>query len=77
MTKSEQETLESLGEYLKQLRMSKGYSQETLAEKTDLDRTYISGLERGKRNPSYLTIMRLAKALDVAEGALFTMGEDK
>lgn len=77
MTDSEQESLETLGEYLKQLRVAKGYSQEILAEKTDLDRTYISGLERGKRNPSYLTIMRLANALDVTEGTLFTMGESE
>jgi transcriptional regulator with XRE-family HTH domain len=34
-----------------------------LAEKADLDQTYISGIERGIRNPSVLSIVRLAKAL--------------
>ncbi len=44
-------------------REAKGFSQDQLAEKADLDRTYISGIERGVRNPSLLIVIRLAKAL--------------
>lgn len=42
-----------------------GLTQERLGELTDLDRTYISGIERGKRNPSIAAIEQLAKALKV------------
>ncbi len=40
-------------------------SQGNVAKKMGVDRTYISGLERGKRNPSLLSLKKLAKALDV------------
>lgn len=54
-------------------REAKGFSQDQLAERAELDRTYISGIERGVRNPSLLSIVRLSKALgttisDLCEG---------
>lgn len=64
--------LETFGRNLKALRGQKGISQEEFADKTKLDRTYISGLERGKRNPSYLTLLKLAQSLDVRIEQLFT-----
>lgn len=51
-------------------REAKGLSQDKLAEKAELDRTYISGIERGVRNPSLLSICRLAKALGVSVSEL-------
>lgn len=45
-------------------REAKGFSQDALAERAELDRTYISGIERGLRNPSLLSMARVAKALD-------------
>jgi len=54
------------GQNLRKLRNQKEISQEELAEKTKLDRTYISGLERGKRNPSFLTLIKLAQTLDIS-----------
>ena len=42
-----------------------GISQEELAFRADLHRTYVSGVERGVRNPTILIVGRLAKALDV------------
>lgn len=51
--------------------MTKGLSQERLAQIAGLDRTYISGLERGVRNPSLATIEKIAAALDVSVPALF------
>ncbi len=51
------------GEVLKQNRNAQSLSQEELAYLSDLDRTYISMLERGKRQPSLKTIFMLASAL--------------
>ncbi len=50
---------------MKSVRKSKGITQEQLAEYADLDRTYISLLERGKRNPSLLCVLSICKALKI------------
>jgi transcriptional regulator with XRE-family HTH domain len=50
---------------LKQLRTAAGLSQEELAFRADIDRTYVSALERGIYNASVITIERLADALGV------------
>ena len=54
---------QKLGKKIRQLRKEAGMSQEKLGEITGLDRTYISGIERGVRNPSIRNIEKLAKAL--------------
>ena len=59
------------GERLRELRKQKGLSQEALASASDLDRTYIGGVERGERNISLINIHQLAQALDVEAGDLF------
>jgi transcriptional regulator with XRE-family HTH domain len=56
---------------LKQLRLHQGLSQEQLGLIAELDRTYISGIERGVRNVSLSNIFRLARALDLPATALF------
>lgn len=53
------------GKRLRQIREKVGVSQEKLAEMAELHRTYVSSVERGKRNISILNIERLAKALGV------------
>lgn len=58
-------TAQKLGRKLRQLRDESELTQEQLGEMTGLDRTYISGIERGVRNPSLKNIEKLAKALDV------------
>jgi transcriptional regulator with XRE-family HTH domain len=58
------ETLKIFGENIKKRREEKGISQEELANIAEFDRTYISLIERGKRNLSLLNICRFAKALD-------------
>lgn len=63
--------LEKLGDKLRTYRLEKNISQEKLAEMTDLDRTYISGLERGKRNPSFLILKKLTVCLDICPNDLF------
>ncbi|SHH84494.1 helix-turn-helix domain-containing protein [Flavobacterium johnsoniae] len=51
---------------VKVLRLSRGYSQEKLAELADLDRTYIPGIESGKRNVSIIVIEKIAKAFQIS-----------
>jgi len=58
-------TLTDFGRNVSRLRNDAGLSQEKLAEKADLDRTYLSGIERGVRNPGIKVVIRLARALDV------------
>lgn len=53
------------GERLREARLRAGVSQERLAALAGLHRTYVSSVERGKRNVSLLNIERLAEALDV------------
>lgn len=55
----------TFGKRLRELRETKGMSQELLAHEAGLDRTYISSVERGKRNISLENIERLASALEV------------
>ncbi len=64
-------TLENFGERVRNLRKSAGLSQEKLAEISDLHRTYISGVERGERNPSLLSLARIAQALGLPLEELF------
>jgi transcriptional regulator with XRE-family HTH domain len=52
------------------IRKIKGISQEKLALKAGLDRTYISGIERAVRNPSLKNIAKIADALDVPPSKL-------
>ena len=73
---TDQEKLAVFGKNLKLLRTQQNISQEEFADKTKLDRTYISGLERGKRNPSYLTLIKLAKTLNIPIEKLFIGDEN-
>jgi transcriptional regulator with XRE-family HTH domain len=50
---------------IRSLRRERGLSQEVLADLADIDRSYMSGVERGLRNISVLNLARVAKALDV------------
>jgi len=52
-----------LGEKIREIRKKKGFSQEALAFKSNLHRTYISDIERGFRNVSIENIEKIAKAL--------------
>jgi transcriptional regulator with XRE-family HTH domain len=54
-----------VGRNVRALRQSKGLTQEQLAFEADLDLTYVGGIERGKRNPSLLVMVRLSEALSV------------
>jgi transcriptional regulator with XRE-family HTH domain len=60
-----------LGDNVKTLRLTLGLSQEELAFQADLDRTYISQIERGISNPSILVILKISIALKVEFAELF------
>lgn len=64
------------GQRLRSLRKERNLSQEDLALEAGLDRTYVSGIEIGKRNVALLNICKLAKALDLSPCALFEFEKD-
>jgi transcriptional regulator with XRE-family HTH domain len=56
---------EVLGRNLRDHRVAKGWSQEELADRCDLHRTYIGSVERGERNVTLGTLERIARALGI------------
>ncbi len=60
-----------IGNRIRQLRVKKGFSQEKLAELSELNTSYIGQVERGEKNPSVDTVYRIASALDVNLPDLF------
>ena len=57
--------LQKFGDRLQKVRKSKNISQEELAAKLSVHRTYIGMIERGERNPTIRTLYKIAKALKV------------
>jgi transcriptional regulator with XRE-family HTH domain len=68
--KTKHPALVRLGENLRRQREERRLTQEQLAEKAEMDPTYISGIERGVRNCSVLSLLRVANALETEAGAL-------
>jgi transcriptional regulator with XRE-family HTH domain len=60
------------GRRLRELRLEKGWSQETLANIAEIDRTYIPGIESGKRNVSIEVILKLSNAFEIDISQLFS-----
>ena len=67
--------VKALGTVLRAERQRLGLSQEELCHRAELDRTYLSGLERGTRTPNLRTLMRLAAALKVKLSRLVLAAE--
>lgn len=63
--------LHKFGCAVRKFRVALHLSQEELAAECDLDRTYISGIERGRRNVGLRNIYKIAKALEVPPAKLF------
>ena len=68
---------QAFGNNIRRCRMIKGWTQEALSEKTGLHRTYISGLERGVRNPSLEIIQNIAHTLDIEASVLLQFQMDQ
>lgn len=62
--------LSRFGDRVRSLRQQAGLSQEALAELTGLHRTYVSGIERGERNLSFVNLCRLADAFRLSPSQL-------
>jgi len=62
--------LERLARNVRRLRMEKGWSQERYAFEADIHRTYVSEIERARRNPTVTVIEKLAKPFGVSPGRL-------
>ena len=58
------------GQRVRKARLERVLSQETLAAKADIDRAFLSGIERGVENPTLFTIQAIADALETGVGNL-------
>jgi transcriptional regulator with XRE-family HTH domain len=68
---SESTALHRLANRIKELRREKAWSQEELAERASIQRSYLADLERGSRNPSVRTLVKIANAFRVSLKDLF------
>lgn len=71
MSKRADGVAKALGKRIRQLRTTRGWSQELLADQAGMHRTYMWGIEQGVRNPSVRHLTRIADALGVSLSALF------
>lgn len=62
---------QAFGRAIRELREERGSSQEELAHRCGIDRSYMGGVERGERNASLKNILRIAEGLGVSAGELF------
>lgn len=69
--KTEMEITEKIGKRLRELRITKGLSQEKFSFECSLDRTYVASIERGKRNVSVKNIEKITKALGISLSDFF------
>ncbi|MBB2187847.1 helix-turn-helix domain-containing protein [Gluconacetobacter liquefaciens] len=58
------EHLKALGQRIRDLRKNIGWTQEELAERAGIDRSYIGGVERGERNLTFLVLCQICQALN-------------
>ncbi len=68
--------IESFGVAVRRLREQNGWSQEQLAERSDLNRSYVGEIERGRVIPSIVTAQKLANALQLNTSGLFIRCEE-
>lgn len=64
-----------VGRNVRKYRLERGMTQEVFAERSGLGQNYLSDLERGKRNPTVVTLWELAQALDVKPSSLIEQDE--
>jgi len=66
-------SLIALGEAVRSARLARGISQEDLAARAGLDRSYMSSIERGAQNPGIVSVLRVANALGMTASELFSL----
>ncbi|QKG51837.1 helix-turn-helix transcriptional regulator [Hymenobacter sp. BRD67] len=71
------EPIKAFGLVIKEMRKARGVSQEVLSDEAGLDRTFLSQLETGRKQPSLLTIFQLATALQATASELLRQVESK
>ncbi|MEP2892365.1 helix-turn-helix domain-containing protein [Tateyamaria sp.] len=71
MNKTESELVRRFAENLSRLRKTRGLSQEELAHRAGIDRTFVSGCERLVRNPTLTTVEKIAAGLEVDPAEMF------
>ncbi len=69
--------LAALGAALREQRERVGWSQEDLGFEAEIDRTYVSGVERGVRNPTIANLLKVCKALGVRPSQVLRQAEDR
>jgi transcriptional regulator with XRE-family HTH domain len=67
---------EAFGEVIRELRKSNKFSQEQLAERSKLDRSFISLIECGHKQPSLVTIFQIAKAFKISASKIISLTEE-
>ena len=73
---SDKALLTKVGQRIRTLRLTTGLSQEKLAFKSGLDRTYIGSVERGERNIAVINLNRICNALDISIAELFNFDDE-
>jgi transcriptional regulator with XRE-family HTH domain len=68
-------SLVALGQAIRAARLERGVSQEELAERAAIDRSYLSSIERGAQNPGIVSLLRVVNALDMTATELFALAE--
>lgn len=66
----------AFGRAIRELRKERGLSQEALALRAGLDRSYVGDIERGQRNPSLASILKIVEGLEVPASELFRRYEE-
>ena len=62
--------LKTLGERIRQMRKARGLTQESLADKAGIDRSYVGGVERGERNLTFSMLCQICEAMSCDVAAL-------
>ncbi len=76
MEKQFDQLRQTLGQNVRRLRVERGLSQEQLAFESEIDRTYVSQIERAVINPSLFVLFRVSTVLGVSVGDLLVTGPD-
>lgn len=69
-------SLAAFGRAVRAFRIERGISQEELGFRSGMDRTFVGGIERGERNPTYETLVKLSGGLDVAPQEIVARAEE-